>query len=200
MLEDQLQARGICSPQVLAAMDKVPREQFVPEGLRHLAYADRALPISCQQTISQPYIVGLMTQALELSGGETVLEIGTGSGYQTAVLAEIAGRVISVERHAELSRAAEGVLRDLGYTNITFVVGDGTQGWPAEAPYPKVLVAAAAAVCPPPLFEQLAEGGVLAIPLGDEESQTIQAIKKIDGKAHATPLSLCRFVPLIGSG
>jgi protein-L-isoaspartate(D-aspartate) O-methyltransferase len=191
--------RGIESSRVLAAMAAVPRERFVPQEVEELAYADRALPIDCQQTISQPYIVALMTDALGLSGDEHVLEIGTGSGYQTAVLAELAASVVSIERHTELSRRAAGVLADCGYTNVTLVVGDGTLGWPEQAPYDRILVAAAAAEVPPALEAQLAEGGTLVIPIGSSEGQVLQACHKIGGKLHPQALSGCRFVPLVGA-
>jgi protein-L-isoaspartate(D-aspartate) O-methyltransferase len=199
MLRRQLHQRGIDDPRVLAAMAKVPRERFVPAGERYLAYADQALPIDCRQTISQPYIVGLMTQALGLSGGELVLEIGAGSGYQTAVLAELAREVVSIERLAALTGQARAVLAELGYANVTLLTGDGTLGWPARAPYDRIIVTAAAADCPPPLFAQLAEGGTLVIPLGGKEHQTLQAIRKQQGQPHPTNLSGCRFVPLLGS-
>lgn len=194
-----LAERGITSSRVLAALAAVPRERFVPEGVQHLAYADRALPIACDQTISQPYIVALMTDALDLSGNEHVLEIGTGSGYQAAVLAELAASVVSVERHAELSRRAAEVLADCGFTNVTLVVGDGTLGWPEKAPYDRILVAAAAAQVPPALEAQLAEGGRLVIPIGSSEGQVLQVCRKIGGKLHAQALSGCRFVPLVGA-
>lgn len=195
----QLPERGIRSTRVLVAMDRVRRERFVPEGVRHLAYADRALPIGCSQTISQPYIVALMTEALQLSGVERVLEIGTGSGYQTALLAELAGSVVSIERHEVLSRRAQAVLTDCGYKNVTLVVGDGTLGWPAGAPYERILVAAAADHIPPALEEQLAEGGIVVIPIGRRQGQMLQAFHKVAGRLHAEPLSACRFVPLIGA-
>jgi protein-L-isoaspartate(D-aspartate) O-methyltransferase len=195
----QLRQRDIRSGRVLAAMASVPRERFVPAELCAMAYADRALPIACEQTISQPYIVALMSEALDLSGGEHVLEIGTGSGYQTAILAELAGSVVTVERHAELSRNAQLLLDELGYKNVTFHVGDGTQGRAEHAPYDRILVAAAAARVPPALERQLAEGGTLVIPLGTSEGQVLQAHRKIDGQLRAEPLSGCRFVPLIGA-
>ena len=194
-----LAAHGIQSPRVLAAMDRVPREHFVPEEVRHLAYADRAVPIGCSQTISQPYIVALMTEALELTAADHVLEIGTGSGYQTAILAELAGSVVSIERHAELSELAARALADCGYTNVTLVIGDGTLGWPPQAPYDRILVAAAAAHIPPALEEQLADGGTLVIPIGDTQGQLLQAVHKVGGKLYAEPLSGCRFVPLVGA-
>lgn len=195
----QLVAHGIRSPRVLAAMDRAPREQFVPEEVRHLAYADRAVPIGYSQTISQPYIVALMTEALQLTAAEHVLEIGTGSGYQTAILAELAGSVVSIERHAELSERAATALTECGYTNVTFVVGDGTLGWPPQAPYDRIIVAAAAAHIPPALVEQLAEGGTLVIPIGDAQGQVLQVVHKVGGTLHAEPLSGCRFVPLVGA-
>jgi len=198
MLRKQLRRRGIQDERVLAAMAKVPRERFVPAEMRHEAYADRALGIDCGQTISQPYIVGLMTQALELTGQEKVLEVGTGSGYQAAILAELAREVVTIERHARLSQQAQAVLGELGYTNITFVVGDGTLGWAERAPYDRITVTAMAAECPPKLFEQLVEGGILVIPLGGYEYQTLQAIRKVGGAPQATVLSPCRFVPLVG--
>jgi protein-L-isoaspartate(D-aspartate) O-methyltransferase len=198
MLGEHLLDRGIDSPRVLAAIARVPRERFVSEARQFEAYADRALPIDCEQTISQPYIVGLMTQALELTGSEKVLEVGTGSGYQTAILAELAREVISIERHPELSAQAGRVLAELGYRNVTLVVADGTAGWSAGAPYDRIIVTAAAFACPPPLFDQLAEGGILVIPLGDPESLVLVAIRKHDGRPRPTNLSPCRFVPLVG--
>ncbi|HID76821.1 MAG TPA: protein-L-isoaspartate(D-aspartate) O-methyltransferase [Planctomycetaceae bacterium] len=197
MIQKQLRRRGIHDRRVLEAMEKVPRERFVLEEYRSQAYADRALPIRCAQTISQPYIVALMTQALELSGGEKVLEVGTGSGYQTAILAELAGHVVSIERHAELSRQAAQVLKELGYQNVTLVHGDGTQGWPEQAPYDRVIVTAAAPCTPSALFEQLAEGGILVIPVGSSDYQILQAIRKRNGEPYPVSLCPCRFVPLV---
>ena len=156
------------------------------------------LPIDCRQTISQPYIVALMTQSLELSGRETVLEIGTGSGYQAAVLAELAARVVSVERHEQLAAQAARTLASLGYRNVTVVVGDGTLGWPAEAPYDRIIVTAAAASLPDALFAQLREGGILVIPVGHRDSQSLVTVRKIDGQPQRAELSGCRFVPLVG--
>jgi len=199
MLRKQLRRRGIHDRQVLAAMAKVPRELFVVEESRADAYADRALPIDCQQTISQPYIVGLMTLALELSGTERVLEIGTGSGYQTAVLAELAREVVSIERHPELARRAAAILGRLEYGNVELIVGDGTLGCPSGAPFDRIIVTAAAADCPPALFDQLVEDGLLVIPLGTRDYQMLQAIRKVDGRPCAVNLSACRFVPLLGA-
>ncbi len=198
MLHKQLQRRGIRDPNVLAVMGKVPRERFLPPELRNQAYADQALPIECGQTISQPYIVALMTQALQLTGGETVLEIGTGSGYQAAVLAELVPRVISIERHESLSRQAEKVLAELGYRNVVLVIGDGSLGYSDESPYDRIIVTAAVSEVPPSLFEQLDEGGILVAPTGDRNSQTLQAIRKSGGRPRVRNLSACRFVPLIG--
>ncbi len=199
MVVQQWVRRGITAPRVLEAMESISRERFVPSRLRHLAYADQALSIDCEQTISQPYIVGLMTQALELEGRERVLEIGTGSGYQTAVLASLCQAVVSVERHAELSRQAQLTLSEMGYGNVQFVVGDGTLGWPNGAPYDRILVAAAAQQIPPPLWEQLGDEGVIVIPLGDAKAQVLQAVQKVAGQPHFRQLSGCRFVPFVGA-
>ena len=190
MLRRQLRHRGIHDPRVLAAMAKLPREQFIHPEIRNEAYADCALGIDCGQTISQPYMVALMTQALELSGGEKVLEIGTGSGYQAAILAELVREVVSVERHPELSAHAAAILGQLGYGNITLVVGDGTLGWPPAAPYDRIIVTAAASHLPPPLLEQLKDGGLLVIPVGGPDLQTLQAIRRI-GPAQSGGQSLC---------
>ncbi len=198
MLHRQLQRRGIHDQGVLAAMAKVPRERFIAPESHNDAYTDRALAIDCSQTISQPYMVGLMTQALELSGKEKVLEIGTGSGYQTAILAELAAEVVSVERHAELSRQAGAVLSELGYRNVTLETGDGTLGCPDRSPFDRVIVTAATVEYPPTLFEQITDGGILVIPLGGRDYQTLQAIRKVAGRPQAVNLSACRFVPLVG--
>jgi protein-L-isoaspartate(D-aspartate) O-methyltransferase len=198
MVTEQLAERGIRNSRVLSAMERVPRERFVAEGQDDQAYADRALSIECGQTISQPYIVALMSEALQLEGAEKVLEIGTGSGYQTAVLAELAGQVVTIERHRELSERAAVVLAGLGYENVKFLVGDGSEGWPALSPYDRIIVTAAAADAPPALIEQLAEGGVLVIPLGDKEGQVLEALRKVNGRLQSTALSGCRFVPLVG--
>jgi len=199
MVEDQLQRRGLADARVLAAMGKVPRELFVPDEERAHSYADRALNIDFGQTISQPYIVAVMTEALQLSGAESVLEIGTGSGYQTAVLCELAQAVTSVERHAGLSSRAAAALEMLGYQNFTLIVDDGTYGWPERAPYERIIVTAAAQRVPQSLFGQLAEGGILVIPLGAAEAQSLQAIRKLNGQAEPRELTGCRFVPLVGS-
>ena len=197
MLRDHLRRRGVHDRRVLAAIERVPREQFVPAESIDDAYSDRALPIDCGQTISQPYMVALMTEALALAGGEKVLEIGTGSGYQAAILAELSRRVVTVERHAELSEQAKRRLADLGYRNLRFVEGDGSRGFAEEAPYDRILVTAAAPVCPPALFEQLAEGGVLVIPVGVDDEQMLQRWTKQAGELACQSLGGCRFVPLV---
>lgn len=199
MIRVQLQRRGILDSRVLAAMAKVPRERFIGPQSRWEAYADSALEIDCGQTISQPYIVALMTEALHLSGTETVLEIGTGSGYQTAILAEIVPEVISIERHAMLSNQAGHVLADLGYRNATLIVGDGTLGYPDRAPYARILIAAAGAECPAALWDQLDEDGILVMPIGPLDHQVLQSIRKTGGRPYPTSLSGCRFVPLVGT-
>jgi protein-L-isoaspartate(D-aspartate) O-methyltransferase len=197
MLESHLRGRGIQSQPVLDAMAKVPRERFLPSGLKLEAYSDQALPIDCGQTISQPYIVALMTESLELSGGEHVLEIGTGSGYQTAVLATLVRDVVSVERHPALSQQAGQVLSELGFGNVRLRVGDGSRGWPDEAPYDRVVVTAGAGQCPPALLDQLRDGGILVGPFGPDSNQMLQAIYKFCEGTRVKDLSPCRFVPLI---
>ncbi|MGE0609053.1 MAG: protein-L-isoaspartate(D-aspartate) O-methyltransferase [Pirellulales bacterium] len=198
MLREHLVARGIDNPRVLQALASVPREKFVPPDCQESAYDDRALPIDCDQTISQPFIVALMTQSLELNGYEHVLEIGTGSGYQTAILCQLAGDVVSIERHSGLSARAGRLLHELGCRNQTLIVGDGSQGHADLAPYDRIIVTAAARGIPPMLWGQLAEGGTIVIPLGGEDSQMLRAIRKLGGQAIARDLSPCRFVPLIG--
>jgi protein-L-isoaspartate(D-aspartate) O-methyltransferase len=198
MLRHHLQLRGIHDARVLEAMARVPRERFVDESFRSEAYSDQALSIACGQTISQPFIVALMTQALALRGDERILEIGTGSGYQTAILAEFVRDVVSVERHEVLSQHAATVLADLGYDHVELVVADGTLGWPAAAPYDRILVAAAAATAPQALIDQLTPGGLLVIPVGSRDHQVLQAIRKVGDEVHVELLSTCRFVPLVG--
>ncbi|QER42198.1 protein-L-isoaspartate(D-aspartate) O-methyltransferase [Thermodesulfobacterium sp. TA1] len=199
MVKSQIIARGIKDEKVLRAMLKVPRHLFVEEALRDQAYGDFPLPIGKGQTISQPYIVAFMTEALELKGKERVLEIGTGSGYQTAILAEIALWVYTIERDYELSEKAKKVLLSLGYKNISFKVGDGSLGWPEVAPFDAIIVTAASPQIPQPLIDQLAEGGRLVIPVGDEFSQIlIKGIKK-NGKLITQTLEPVRFVKLVGA-
>ncbi|HEX5105308.1 MAG TPA: protein-L-isoaspartate(D-aspartate) O-methyltransferase [Pirellulaceae bacterium] len=197
MVEQQLARRGIRDQRVLAAMRRVPREAFVSAELAGTSYADSALPIDCEQTISQPVIVAMMTEALQLAGSERVLEIGTGSGYQTAILAELAAAVFSVERHAELSRQADVRLRKLGYENVFLKVGDGALGWPEEAPFDRIIVTAAAESCPPALWEQLVEGGVLVGPFGPAYDQALYETHKIGGQPQSRLLTGCRFVLLL---
>jgi protein-L-isoaspartate(D-aspartate) O-methyltransferase len=197
MVERQLRARGIRDSRVLDAMRRVPREAFLPEEIAHEAYLDCALPIDCEQTISQPVIVAMMTEALALSGNEKVLEVGTGSGYQTALLAELAAEVFSIERHGDLSRQAEARLKQLGYRNVSLRTGDGSLGWPEEVPFDRIIVTAAADVCPPALWEQLREGGILVGPFGSPAEQTLYEIHKVGGKPRSKVLTGCRFVPLV---
>jgi protein-L-isoaspartate(D-aspartate) O-methyltransferase len=198
MVRAQLEERGIQDTDVLDAMVKVPRHRFVADALRTRAYGDHALPIGAGQTISQPFMVALMTQALQLSGGEKILEIGTGSGYQTAILAEFTPRLFSIERNADLARSAAVRLRELGYSNVILKTGDGSLGWPEHAPFDRILVTAGAPDLPVPLFEQLAEGGLLVIPIGDRECQVLEVVTKDKGKALARRLVDCTFVPLLG--
>lgn len=201
MIEEQLKWRGIRDPAVLAAMREIPREEFVPPELATIAYADRPLPIGEEQTISQPYIVAYMTEALELTAGDRVLEIGTGSGYAAAVLSRIAGQVYTIERLAELARTARDRLERLGYRNIVVHLGDGTLGWPDHAPYEAIVVTAGAPDIPRPLLEQLAEGGRLVIPVGPHPSfQTLVRIRRLGTDEYRREELLdVRFVPLIGS-
>ena len=178
---------------------RVPREVFIPLELRHRAYEDEALPIEAGQTISQPTVVAHMTEALALGPEHRVLEIGTGSGYQAAVLAELAKEVVTVERHKELAERARETLEYLGYSNVHVLVGDGTLGWAERAPYDRILVTAAAPVVPGQLTEQLAPGGRLVLPLGGRENQQLVLISKdAQGRVSESPIGLVRFVPLIG--
>ncbi|OGP70868.1 MAG: protein-L-isoaspartate O-methyltransferase [Deltaproteobacteria bacterium RBG_13_58_19] len=198
MVESQLMRRGITDPRVLAAMRHVARHAFIPPGLRDQAYNDYPLPIGDDQTISQPYIVALMTEALELQETEKVLEIGTGSGYQAAVLAELAKEVFTIERLASLAKSAQEVLESLGYKNIHVRVGDGTLGWREEAPFDGIMVTAGTPQVPQPLLEQLAMGGRLVIPVGDQYSQTLTKVRRTPEGLKYDYLGGCRFVRLIG--
>lgn len=198
MVETQLKRRGITDSRVLAAMAKIPRHLFVPKHLGEQAYGDYPLPIGEDQTISQPYIVALMTQALELKDTDKVLELGAGSGYQAALLGELADQVYTIERLPSLAQAAEQALTALGYTNVQVRVADGTLGWSEEAPFDAMLVTAGSPQIPPPLVEQLAMGGRLVIPVGDSYSQTLTRVRRTpDGLKHEY-LGGCRFVKLIG--
>ena len=198
MIEKQLRRRGIADAAVLAAMGSVPRHGFVPEELRARAYEDVPLPIGDGQTISQPYIVAAMTAALHLHPRERVLEIGTGCGYQAAVLSELAKEVFSVERRPELALSASERLARLGYTNVHVHCGDGTLGLPEFAPFDAILVAAAAPAVPEPLLAQLGEGGRMILPVGDTEHQELQLIEKCGNALRKSALEGCRFVPLVG--
>jgi protein-L-isoaspartate(D-aspartate) O-methyltransferase len=198
MIETQLRRRGIMDAAVLAAMGAVPRHEFVSEKLRERAYEDAPLPIGDGQTISQPYIVAAMTAALRLRLTDRVLEIGTGCGYQAAVLSQIAREVFSVERWPELALSASERLARLGYENVHVHCGDGTLGLQEFAPFDAILVAAAAPAVPEPLLAQLGEGGRMILPVGDTEHQELQLIEKCGNSLHKSALEGCRFVPLVG--
>jgi len=198
MVDTQLLQRGIRDERVLTAMARVPRHEFVADPYRAQAYDDNPLPIGEGQTISQPYIVALMLEMLHLSEEDIVLEIGTGSGYQTALLAQLSRHVYSIERHATLAAQAQAVLARLGYRNVTIEVGDGSKGFPAHAPFDGIIVSAAAPELPQALFEQLKEGGRLVIPVGPAEAQFLQLVTKEEGKPVLSEQIPCRFVPLIG--
>lgn len=199
MVGEQLARREITDPRVLDAMRKVPRHLFVEEALRDRAYGDYPLPIGEGQTISQPYIVALMTQLLQLKGSERVLEVGTGSGYQAAILGELASRVYTVEIFPSLEQRAAERLRRLGYANVQVRLGDGYYGWPEHAPFNAIMVTAAANHVPPPLLDQLAEGGRLVIPVGPPfYTQTLVLAEKRGGKIVTTSVAEVLFVPLLG--
>jgi protein-L-isoaspartate(D-aspartate) O-methyltransferase len=198
MVARQIRSRGIISARVLDAMAAVPRHEFVPVAAQASAYSDEALPIGGGQTISQPFIVAAAANALQLNGGERVLEIGGGCGYQAAVLALLAQDVVVVELRASLAGEARERLARLGYSNVRVEEGDGSLGWPAAAPYDAILVSAAAPAIPPPLIEQLAEGGRLVIPVGDSDRQSMLRIVKREGGPVQESLLSCRFVPLLG--
>jgi protein-L-isoaspartate(D-aspartate) O-methyltransferase len=197
MVATQLRARGIRNERVLAAMARVPRHEFVPSEFRLQAYEDHPLPIGQDQTISQPYMVALMLEYLAVEPENTVLEIGTGSGYQSALLAELARSVYTIERHPALANFAAADLMRLGYSNVTVLVRDGSHGLPEHAPYERIIVSAAAPRVPPALLAQLSEGGRLILPVGSEHAQELQLIRKKNGVPLATSLEGCRFVPLI---
>lgn len=197
MVESQLRLRGIVDQRVLDAMGKVPRHEFVPERYRRDAYEDHPLPIGEEQTISQPYIVAIMLESLAVKPEEKVLEVGTGSGYATALLAELSGEVVSIERHRRLAEQARNVLDDLGYKNVRVIAGDGSRGFAEAAPYNAILVSAAAEELPYAVVEQLAEGGRMIIPVGRGDAQQLQLIRRQNGEAWTTLRELCRFVPLV---
>jgi protein-L-isoaspartate(D-aspartate) O-methyltransferase len=198
MVERQLRGRGIVDERVLAAMGEVPRQAFVPRRLRHRAYADSALPLEEGQTISQPWIVAAICQALELSGSERVLEVGTGSGYSACVLSLLAAEVLSVERHPSLALGARETLASLAVTNVELEVGDGSRGLPEQAPFEAIAVHATAPAPPPALVSQLAEGGRLVIPISGETADTLTLIRRRGEEVETAALGPCRFVPLIG--
>ncbi len=199
MVEQQLRARGIRDRRVLDAMLQVPRHVFVSEEFRAQAYEDHPLPIRKEQTISQPFIIAISLQALELGGAESVLEVGTGSGYQTALLAQLAKRVYSVERHAELADDAENTLRELGINNVQVSIRDGSQGWEEYSPYDAILVSAAAPSLPRSLLEQLADGGRMIIPVGPPHAQQLQLVRRSGSVTTTETVEGCRFVPLVGA-
>jgi protein-L-isoaspartate(D-aspartate) O-methyltransferase len=195
-----LRQAGIYDANVLEAMASVPREQFIAEALQGMAYADRALPLSLGQTISQPLMVAVMTQALHLTGRERVLEVGTGSGYQAAILGRLAASVYTIERHAELTVPVADRLASLGISNVTLLVGDGSLGWPEEAPYDRILVTAGAPAIPNPLLHQLISNGILVIPVGRADLQDLQVVQKDTSTIRVQSLGRCVFVPLVGEG
>ncbi len=198
MVAEQLRRRGIYSPGVLEAMGKVPRHLFVSSEYQSAAYEDRPLPIGEGQTISQPYMVAIMTQTLELRGSERVLEIGTGSGYQTAILAELAKTVFTVERLPRLIQKAQKTLKELGYKNILYFTGDGTKGWPGNASFDAIIVTAGAPEIPQILRDQLADGGRLVIPIGPRYSQTLYRVSRQGDQFTEEDITGCVFVPLVG--
>ena len=198
MIEHQIRRRGIADPRVLAAMAEVPRERFVPSADADDAYGDHPLGIGCGQTISQPYMVGLMTESLRLTGDEKVLEIGAGSGYQAAILAKLCRQVYSVERVPALAERARQTLADLGCDNVEVVVGDGSLGWPEAAPYDRIIVTAAAPKVADPWIEQLVDGGRLVVPLGDRWGQMLTVVTKRGAKTRHESICGCVFVPLVG--
>ncbi len=199
MIESQVRARGVRDPRVLEAMLRVPRHLFVPPSRASEAYSDQPLSIGEDQTISQPFIVAAMTEALELAGEERVLEVGTGSGYQTALLAHLAREVISIEVRATLAATARERLARLGFANVTVLCRDGSCGYAERALYDAILVTAAAPAVPPPLVEQLAESGRLVIPVGPPDTQELLRLRKTAGRTAREVLHYCRFVPLLGS-
>lgn len=198
-LVETVRSRGVTEPRVLEAIAGVPRHRFVPDAVRRRAYEDTALPIGYGQTISQPSLQALYLQVLEITARDRVLEVGTGSGYQTALLAEVAGNVYSVERIPELAIRARQILDALGHRNVAILTGDGTVGWSRYAPYDAILVAAAAPDVPQALVEQLAPGGRLLVPVGDRDTQTLTLVRRTgDGGTERESVTACVFVPLIG--
>jgi protein-L-isoaspartate(D-aspartate) O-methyltransferase len=200
MVEGQLRRRGIHDENVLRAMAEVPRHEFIPINYREQAYQDKPVPIGEDQTISQPYIVAAMISSLQVEPSHTVLEIGTGTGYQAAVLSRLSGKVVSIERHAALADEARRLFERLGYDNISVIVGDGSLGLPGHAPYDRIIVAAAAPSIPEPLLQQLNDNGRIVIPVGTTEVQVLQLARKSGGEIFTSNLESCRFVPLLGEG
>lgn len=198
MVAEQIEARGIRDTRLLEALRRVPRHEFVPEDLQHLAYRDGPLPIGNDQTISQPYIVALMTEQLRLTGTETVLEVGTGSGYQTAILCELAQQVFSLERDRFLADTASRRLGGMGYTNLELYVGDGSQGFPDMAPFDGIIVSAAAPAIPGPLRSQLGEGGRLVLPVGNRHNQVLQCVTRTGADWQIDEIAPVMFVLLYG--
>jgi protein-L-isoaspartate(D-aspartate) O-methyltransferase len=199
MVEDQLRGRGIRDQRVLAAMGKVPRERFIAPEYAREAYADGPLPIGEGQTVSQPYMVAAMVEALEVHPSDRLLEVGTGTGYEAAVVAELAAEVWTVERHGKLADNARETLEELGYENVHVICGDGSPGLPEHAPFDKIVVAAGAPQAPPSLIAQLAEGGMLVVPVGNRVDQQLQLARKVGGQMVITRHLLCCFVPLVGA-
>jgi protein-L-isoaspartate(D-aspartate) O-methyltransferase len=198
MVDEQLIPRGIKNKRVLDAFYKVERHKFIPEALRMSAYADFPVPIGEGQTISQPYIVALMTECLDLGGEEKVLEIGTGSGYQTAILAELTQEVYSIERFKKLAESAKATLNNLDYKNINIKISDGTLGWPEMGPFDRIIITAASPCIPSPLIEQLKESGKIALPLGESFSQVLTIVEKKKEQLESREVCGCIFVPLVG--
>lgn len=198
-LVEELRHKGIADGAVLAAIEATPRHLFLPTGVAHRAYEDAAIPIGSGQTISQPFVHARSLELLRLTGDERVLEVGTGSGYQTALLARLARQVFSVERVPELHERAAGVLQSLGVENATLACADGTDGWPGHAPYDAIVVGAGAPDVPRPLAEQLAEGGRLVVPVGNRDEQRLALIERRGGRLSRTDYDPVRFVPLLGT-
>ena len=198
MVEEQLRARGVRDERVLGAMNKVPREEFIYAEDAANAYGDYPLPIGAGQTISQPYIVASMVEALELRPEDRVLEVGTGTGYQAAILGELAAEVWTIERHVELADKARAILQRLGYSNAHVMTGDGSLGLPEHAPFDKILVAAAAPQIPQTLVGQLADEGRLVVPVGSRQEQQVLVVRKMGDQIVVTARDACRFVPLVG--
>lgn len=198
MVETQLRRRGVTDERVLAAMNTVAREEFIVARYHDQAYADHPLPIPLGQTVSQPFMVARMIEAVAVKPGSKVMEVGTGTGYEAALLAEMGARVFTIERHAELAALARVHLEHLGYANVAVVTGDGSEGLVEQAPFDAIIVAAAVPDIPPALFDQLADGGRMVVPIGPPDLQVLYLVRKQNGNAVQTRLEDCRFVPLIG--